>query len=95
MTSTELVEKGRKKVSAIRKAFSCKHSVKALAVLEELGEVTVTEVQYRVGLDQSYTSQILKALKDGGLVKIERRGQFIYYQIDRHGVYLLKEFLGL
>lgn len=45
------------------------------------GEMTVSELQDAVGLNQSAMSQHLALLRQSRLVARTRRGQFIYYRI--------------
>ncbi|MBI4529145.1 MAG: winged helix-turn-helix transcriptional regulator [Deltaproteobacteria bacterium] len=54
-----------------------------LAVLDVLrdGPRCVTEIAEATGLSQPNTSLHLACLEDCGLVKKERRGKFVYYQI--------------
>jgi len=43
--------------------------------------LTVGEVADRLGISQPSTSQHLAALREAGMVKSERKGQYVYYEI--------------
>lgn len=69
---------------------SVKRLVKALKVLSEANRLRillslglecrpVTEIVNATGLSQTNVSFHLRALREAGLVKPERRGQYIYY----------------
>lgn len=64
-----------------------------LAVLEALrnGPRCVSEVVKLTGLSQPNASAHLACLEDCGLVKKERRGRFVYYQIAHKNVTVVLE----
>lgn len=59
---------------------------KRLIVLCQLadGELSVGEIQSRVGLSQSALSQHLALLRDEGVVATRRESQTIYYRVADH-----------
>lgn len=58
------------------------------------GEKTVSQIVDAVNLSQSAVSQHLKVLKSAKLVISERRGQEVYYSVNRkHTMELLKDLL--
>ncbi|PKB19129.1 ArsR family transcriptional regulator [Novosphingobium kunmingense] len=59
---------------------------KRLMILCQLadGELSVGQIQDRVGLSQSALSQHLALLREQGLVATRRDGQTIYYRIVDH-----------
>jgi ArsR family transcriptional regulator len=48
------------------------------------GELSVSEIQSRVGLSQSALSQHLALLRDEGVVATRRERQTIYYRVADH-----------
>jgi DNA-binding transcriptional ArsR family regulator len=64
-----------------------------LAVLEALreGPKCVSDVVKLTGLSQPNVSAHLACLEDCGLVRKERRGRFVYYQIAHNHVTLVLE----
>lgn len=59
---------------------------KRLMILCQLadGELSVGQIQPRVGLSQSALSQHLALLREQGLVATRREAQVIYYRINDH-----------
>ena len=55
--------------------------------------VCVTDIQQRVGLGQSTTSQYLTMLRQAGLVIATRRGKWTYYRRDEANIAHLMETL--
>lgn len=55
-----------------------------LSILEALtsGSKNVTELIQATGLTQSNLSNHLGCLRDCGLVKVEQRGRFVYYNLS-------------
>ncbi len=58
----------------------------------EIG-VCVTDIQRRMGLGQSTTSQYLTMLRQAGLVVATRRGKWTYYRRDEANIARLLETL--
>lgn len=56
--------------------------MKMLELLQERGQVTVTEVFNALHLDQSCASSHLSALKEAGVIKAVKEGRFTRYCID-------------
>lgn len=44
-----------------------------------------------LGLEQSVASQHLRILRDAHLVTTERRGKYIYYQLDTNKLSLIRQ----
>ncbi len=55
--------------------------VKLLAFIKEHGEVCVCDIESSFCMMQSRVSRHLKILKDGGFLKVDRRGKWAYYSI--------------
>ena len=47
------------------------------------GSLTVTEIQQKVGIDQSVASQHLAILRNAGIVTTKRDGKHIYYSVNK------------
>ncbi|MDD5358735.1 MAG: metalloregulator ArsR/SmtB family transcription factor [Sulfurovaceae bacterium] len=55
--------------------------VKILRFINENGEVCVCDIENSFDMIQSRISRHLKILKDGGFLRVERRGVWAYYSI--------------
>ena len=55
--------------------------LKILHFIHQNGEVCVCELENAFGMIQSRISRHLKILKEGGFLKVERRGRWAYYSI--------------
>ena len=55
--------------------------VKLLKFIEINGEVCVCDIEGSFEMIQSRISRHLKILKDGGFLKVERRGRWAYYKL--------------
>lgn len=74
--------------------FRCltrKFSSQILNLLEEEGELNVTDIQTKLNLDQSFTSINLRELRKSKLVTWRREGKFIFYSINEDTNKLLKD----
>lgn len=60
--------------------LSRKNVLQVYFLLTENKEMTVTEIQVRMRLDQPVVSQVLATLRRSGLVKTTRLGKNIYYR---------------
>ena len=58
------------------------------------GELSVSEIQSRVGLSQSALSQHLALLREDGVVATRRESQTIYYRIVNHAAMRVIETLA-
>lgn len=58
------------------------------------GELSVSEIQSRVGLSQSALSQHLALLREEGIVATRRKSQTIYYSIVDHAAMRVIETLA-
>ena len=73
----DIMEKAAKGISYIAHPLR----LRILEFLDVNGKASVSEITRAVGEEQIIVSQHLKKLRDANLVKTERRGLFIYYQI--------------
>lgn len=75
--------------------------LKILNFINHHKEVCVCDIENAFGMIQSRTSRHLKILKEGGFLRVERRGRWAYYSIrsplDQFRQSILKEiqYLGL
>ncbi|MBN2768829.1 MAG: winged helix-turn-helix transcriptional regulator [Campylobacterales bacterium] len=69
--------------------------IRILRFINENGEVCVCDIESSFGMIQSRISRHLKILKDGGFLKVDRRGKWAYYSIrsplDRFRLGILDE----
>lgn len=69
--------------------------VKILKFINQNGEVCVCDIENSFEMIQSRISRHLKILKEGGFLKVERRGTWAYYSIrsplDEFRLSVLKE----
>jgi DNA-binding transcriptional ArsR family regulator len=66
--------------TSLLKCLASEHRLVMLCVLSE-GELSVGELNRRVGLSQSSLSQHLAVLRERGLVATRRESQTIYYSL--------------
>lgn len=66
--------------SSLLKCLASEHRLIMLCVLSE-GELSVGELNKRVGMSQSSLSQHLAVLRERGLVATRRESQTIYYSL--------------
>lgn len=62
------------------KTFSNPKRLEILDVLKR-GEMTVTDIQKRIGSSKAYTSQQLTLMRMKGVLKTRRVGQHMYYSL--------------
>lgn len=72
----------RKAVLVLR-SVNHKLRQRIIDLLEERGQLTVTDIYVRLRLEQSVASQHLAILRRANVVRTERHGKFIYYSIDK------------
>ncbi|NIN52265.1 MAG: metalloregulator ArsR/SmtB family transcription factor [Nitrososphaeria archaeon] len=64
------------------KVLGVESRIKIIELLKQRGPLGVNEMSEILGITPSAVSQHLKVLKHGGLVRNERRGYWIPYEID-------------
>ncbi|MFQ5446596.1 MAG: ArsR/SmtB family transcription factor [Saprospiraceae bacterium] len=72
----------RKAVLVLR-AINHKLRQRMIDLLEENGQMTVTDIYIKLRLEQSVASQHLAILRRAGVVATERQGKFIFYSLDK------------
>lgn len=68
--------------SEVLRALSHPLRLQILEFIDQNDTINVNKIYNTLKLEQSITSQHLRILRLAGLVKTEREGKFIHYQID-------------
>lgn len=68
-----------KKADIIIRSLNHKLRLQIIKLLQQKGELTVTEIHSRLNLEQSVASQHLAILRRAGIVYTRREGKYIYY----------------
>jgi len=79
---TENVRRNARNLSRVLKALANERRLIVLAYLAN-EELSVGELECRIGISQSALSQHLARLRRDGLVKTRRSAQNIYYSLDQ------------
>jgi DNA-binding transcriptional ArsR family regulator len=92
-SDTIILKKGRgdiqldyaelRKAVLVLRAVNHKLRQNIINLLEEQGNMTVTDIYIKLRLEQSVASQHLAILRRAGVVVTERDGKFINYMVDR------------
>ena len=67
---------------AIEEVFSSKGRVKILKILAKIGELNISEIARRAGLNYTTTNQHLLVLEDHGLVRHKKFGRIRIFRFD-------------
>lgn len=70
-----------KKADIIIRSLNHKLRFQVIKLLQDKGELTVTEIYSKLKLEQSVASQHLAILRRAGIVETRREGKFIYYNL--------------
>jgi DNA-binding transcriptional ArsR family regulator len=70
-----------KKADIIIRSLNHKLRLQIIKLLQDKGELTVTEIYSKLKLEQSVASQHLAILRRAGIVETRREGKFIYYTL--------------
>ncbi len=62
--------------------FSSKGRVRILRILTEIGELHISEIARRAGLNYTTTNQHLQALEDAGLVRHKKFGRIRIFRFN-------------
>ena len=79
-TGLKQLRRNATQAAELLKCLANEHRLVTLCILSE-GEISVGELNRRVGLSQSSLSQHLGVLRSRGLVQTRRDGQTIYYSL--------------
>ncbi|RYY89527.1 MAG: transcriptional regulator [Chitinophagaceae bacterium] len=71
-----------KKAALVLRAINHKLRQQILKLIQQKGEITVTEIYVKLRLEQSVASQHLAILRKAGFVQTNRDGKFIYYSVN-------------
>jgi DNA-binding transcriptional ArsR family regulator len=71
-----------KKADIIIRALNHKLRLQIIRLLQDKGEMTVTEIYTKLKLEQSVASQHLAILRRAGIVNTRRDGKFIFYTLN-------------
>ena len=88
-----LFEESAGRAAALLRLLSNEKRLMILCQLAD-GEMSVGEIQSRVGLSQSALSQHLALLRDEGVVATRRESQTIYYRVADHAAMRIIETLA-
>jgi ArsR family transcriptional regulator, virulence genes transcriptional regulator len=88
-----LFEESAGRAAALLRLLSNEKRLMILCQLAD-GELSVGEIQSRVGLSQSALSQHLALLRDEGVVATRRESQTIYYRVADHAAMRIIETLA-
>jgi DNA-binding transcriptional ArsR family regulator len=81
----------------IENVFSSKGRVRILRILAEIGELNISEIARRAGLNYATTNQHLKVLEDADLVRHKRFGRIriFRYHEENPRAQMIKELMEL
>lgn len=71
-----------KKADLTIRALNHKLRLQIIRLLQDKGEMTVTEIYSKLKLEQSVASQHLAILRRAGIVNTRRDGKFIFYTLN-------------
>lgn len=75
-----------KEAAMILRAVNHKLRQAIIKLLEDNGQLTVTEIYVKLRLEQSVASQHLAILRRAGIVATNRDGKYIYYSLDKERI---------
>lgn len=84
-----------KKAALVLRALNHKLRRSLIEAIEERPNMTVTEIYVKFRLEQSVASQHLAILRKAGLVKTNREGKFVMYELDRESMKKVNEVIVL
>jgi len=67
---------------SIEEVFSSKGRVKILRILAEIGELNISEIARRAGLNYATTNQHLQVLENFGLIQHKKFGRIRIFRFD-------------
>ena len=68
----------------IEEAFSSRGRVRILRILSQIGELNISEIARRAGLNYTTTNAHLQVLEDAGLITHKSFGRIRIYRFDAH-----------
>jgi ArsR family transcriptional regulator len=88
-----LFEESASRAAALLRLLSNEKRLMVVCQLAD-GELSVSEIQSRIGLSQSALSQHLALLRDEGVVVTRRERQTIYYRVADHAALRIMQTLA-
>ena len=82
-----------KKASLVFRAINHPLRQEIIKMIDEKGQITVTEIFVEMRLEQSVASQHLAILRRAGIVVPEREGKFVYYKLNEKRLILLNQII--
>ena len=82
-----------KKSALILRSINHKLRQQIVELINDHGQMTVTEIYIKLRLEQSVASQHLAILRKAGFVNTNRDGKFIYYSVNVERMKELNKFV--
>lgn len=82
-----------KKASLILRSVNHKLRQQIIQLINENGQMTVTEIYVKLRLEQSVASQHLAILRRSNIVKTTREGKFIWYTVNHDRLQEVNDFV--
>jgi DNA-binding transcriptional ArsR family regulator len=82
-----------KKASLVFRAMNHQLRQNMIRMIDEKGQVTVTDIFVEMRLEQSVASQHLAILRRAGIVVAERDGKFVYYRLNSDRLALINKMI--
>ena len=82
---------------AIEDIFSSRGRVRILRILTQIGELNISEIARRAGLNYTTTNQHLQVLENAGLVRHKKFGRIRIFRFDEESpqARIIKELIDL
>ncbi|NMB84600.1 winged helix-turn-helix transcriptional regulator [Candidatus Roizmanbacteria bacterium] len=81
-------------LTSLFKLISVESRLKILCILQQ-GSHCVCEIEQHVSESQSLISHHLRELKEAGLIKDDKKGQFVHYKLTGKGKHIISSLLKL
>ena len=78
------------KLAGLFKLFASEARVRIILVLKRRG-LCVTDITSQLGITQEATSQHLRALREAGIVKFQKRGFRVYYSLEKQNMAVVQK----
>ena len=78
-----------RKMTSLIRAIDHGFRKRIIEMINNSGEMTVSDIYLKMRVEQSIASQHLAILRKQGLVKTERQGKYIYYSLNEENVAIL------
>jgi DNA-binding transcriptional ArsR family regulator len=82
-----------KKASLVFRAMTHQLRQEMIRMIDNKGQVTVTDIFVEMRLEQSVASQHLAILRRAGIVVAERDGKFVYYKLNADRLILINRII--